>query len=369
MTLIEDYIKQQNPEDIIKILDKGNWENASRYTVNVFNVGKACFTYIYVNYPNSKEQFKVIFDCGFQKVNEIKSDSSFTFCEEYCTQDSPNDSNIIFELASKRAAEFKPNLVILSHWHFDHYCLLENLNNEKDFMVIAPYFPPSQEQKINKQGIDIINRLMENNKIYFVEDTDDGLVYNSGVMFLYKASSPKATTNYLNKNALILTLNDVLLPGDCTYNVFPTLLRNRISEFSKFICTHHGRDIDLNLSLLDISSNKVRWGIVCTDISCNQPDLSQRRQYHQMNIGLIYLPALKYYKVDKFYRDKKYYYSDEDSIKNMLLFDFTEEIGQNISDEQDFSKMTIGEADNQIMDKFDISIGKYFDKISITVKE
>lgn len=367
MTQIEDYVNQQNPEDIINILDKGNWENASKYTVNIFNVGKACFTYIYVNYPKSRKQFKVIFDCGFQKVNEIKSDSSFTFCEEYCTQDSPNDNNIIFELALKRAAAFKPDLVILSHWHFDHYCLLESLNNEKDFMVIAPYFPPSQEQIINKQGIDIINRLMENNKIYFVKDSDDGLVYNSGGMFLYKTSSSNER-KYLDKNALILTLRDVLLPGDCTYNEFPKLLEKRISEFSKFICTHHGNDIDSILSLLDIDSNRVRWGIVCTDASQKHPNHMQRIQYHQMNIGLIYLPALKYYKADKFYKDKQFYYSDEDSIKNMLLFDFTEEIGQNISNEQDFSKMTIGEVDNKIMDKFDISIGKYFDKITIKIK-
>lgn len=49
------------------------------------------------------------------------------------------------------------------------------------------------------------------------------------------------------------------------------------------------------------------------------PNLAQSIKYHQMNIGLFYLSALKYYKVDKICNDKSLYYSDE-SISRIYFY-------------------------------------------------
>jgi len=233
-----------NEEDLGKII-QDVIENGTPNIVKIYNVGQASCNNICFN--NKKE---ILFDIGY---SYMKADQN---------RIEKNQSNI---------RECNPALVILSHWDLDHI-LGVVYSKETIFNVnwIAPSMLELKPSQFSLSAARLAKYLAIKRILKIVDDKFNGKkVYNSDFFQIWKGKGKENTAKYdtgsydreLNKRdkvsglnkanniGLIIVLvsekeNNMLLPGDCEYKMFPDKLYEEHSRFYNMIAPHHGSNME-----------------------------------------------------------------------------------------------------------------------------
>ncbi len=219
--------------NIIPKLEKSNPDSANRpYTVTVYKVGHGNTITI------QKDNKCILFDCGtFPYTTNLKSQISL----------------------------IKPDIIIFSHWHCDHYDFLNDVDDSNLKLVIFPcdtgkikptfkrvkqhlgYFqrcgialiqldriaPPIPSSFLENYGFENIDLFVGENKpapatpqygVIGYDRSDD----DSGILLSIKSCCGSS---------------HAILPGDCSYYSWPDQLQNELSDVANLVVPHHGGHI------------------------------------------------------------------------------------------------------------------------------
>lgn len=214
--------------------------------IKIYNVGQAACNYIYLD--NNK---KVMFDVGY---SYRKEDYENTFI---------NNNKFIFK-------HCKPDLIILSHWDLDHIMGVAYSKNSL-FQVnwIAPSMLQLPEGQYSVSAARLAKYLCWKRKLYIIDEDLNGQdVFNSSSFQIWKGKG-HGNTNKLRRNGRIVSINgieikglnkannvglilkltknnnDMLLPGDCEYQMLPSLLYNHRIRYDNIIVPHHASNMPL----------------------------------------------------------------------------------------------------------------------------
>jgi Predicted hydrolase (metallo-beta-lactamase superfamily) len=266
-------VTDANDADINLELDNC-FKNVIKSKLSIMRVGEANAIIGYneissANQPNPQKIFA--FDLGF-----------------------PNSDNIIFENKHKNSvdcnatglhdyAKYKnvnPNLIIISHWHCDHFVgafMLDRTaykGNTASKWIAPHYYDNKQNNNANR----LVSYLIRNDIISFVGDGYKGYSGN-GNYNLFRVNirstygNPTRRKNgitklkngdFKNNDCLLLQLNKTLLPGDCYYEYWPTQFGIKVNnDFENIIVPHHGAYTSLieNSSNVSINTDNIIKGI------------------------------------------------------------------------------------------------------------
>lgn len=280
---LDNYIENHQVDLKEYLTNKLNVNSSTLYHVYNYYVDRGSFSQIYIpqSHTNNYTEVSFIFDCG-----------SFT-------------RNLQLD---KRFDVKKVDFIILSHWHCDHFSLMVKLielwiEYKPDLKVIAPRV--HNDQSIYIEAVDFIKKCINENRIIFIDESD-GLVFEKyGFRLFYQKS--KET----DENALILLLNNILLPGDVR-NLSENIDLSS-DAFNLFLGFHHGLK-EVPSTLNDGSKMKV---CIFSDYIINS---SLIKSYCDRNIVVIHLANLQFYKEDKKV-DFKFIEDIEDlTVCNQLIF-------------------------------------------------
>jgi len=219
-------------------------DTIDKLSLRVYRVGQANF--IIGSISTNKSQKKTFaFDLGYS------TDSFFKFKSNHPLTEADlgiYDTNVLPESASNL------ELVMISHWHQDHY--KATFTFSRDFFRgrtkwIAPFHEyQSPDSTVDYTENRLIAYLIKQKCILFVPSKYTG--YQNGNYILCRGIDPantnlKPTKGTLNSTSLILRLNKTLLPGDCACKFWPDILKNSSSNSSALeyiIIPHHGSETD-----------------------------------------------------------------------------------------------------------------------------
>lgn len=277
-------VNSQNKQtDLNPILDPILDKTEPEY-IKIYNVGQAACNYIYFN--NKK---KVMFDVGYgyRKDDDIKIKYLFSQC--------------------------KPDLVILSHWDLDHILGVAYSKNSL-FQVnwIAPSMQDLYEGQYSISATRLAKYLCWKRKLFLVEEELNGKeVYNSGSFQMWKGAGEENTKkskkngrivlikgveisglNKANNVGLIIKLtnnsNNMLLPGDCEYQMLPSKIYSRNIRYDNIVVPHHAsKMLLLRLRRHSKSKDLKDKAFISAGSNCYKPE-------HPWTEHIKYLKRIKY---------------------------------------------------------------------------
>ncbi len=208
------------------------FENAITDGLKICRVGQA--NYIYGRNEKGSQKKYFAFDIGFPTGSNLqyKVDNGSIDMEK----------SGIFDEADY---SFQPDLIMVSHWHQDHYrgaYMLERALYRRDTAptwIAQIYNNDEREEEISANRL--VAYLLKLGKIVFMPE---GYCYKSGNYRLCCGTwNPKYEKMHLNKidnhNSLLLQLNNTLLPGDCACECWPNSYLT-LSAVDNIVVPHHG---------------------------------------------------------------------------------------------------------------------------------
>lgn len=221
----------------------------------VYNVGEANCIYIYLK-DSSGNNIKVFFDAGkpleFRKAGKCKNVDLIG--KTVVTENIDNLSH------------FKPNIIIISHWHYDHMMGFLTLgdwayevikyNRKNNCQWIAPV--PDYDICVKYRRL--INYLAIRQKISFVDfntsQTNSGKVWENKNKNVIIYQGNKWEAKDLNCSSLMLKIKDTVLAGDCLYQYWPDELKNNINDIQNLVVPHHACELDpTDKGVLNLKTN------------------------------------------------------------------------------------------------------------------
>ncbi len=159
----------------------------------------------------------------------------------------------------------KPDIIIISHWHKDHYGLLPDINTSKLKMIIAP----ADYLTATYKGADTTIATLLRAGVHFIDLSrmrafPSGFLTNYGFerinLFLGRGLSDPIPdpdpasgifcghttyTRHDDDTGIILSLQSnrnyiAILPGDCSYYSWPVCPELDLHETVKLVASHHG---------------------------------------------------------------------------------------------------------------------------------
>lgn len=210
---------ETNLNNVNDVINKIINNNASLKSLKTYNVGQASSNII--SFDNNKN---VIFDIGIGCRSKNKKDFQNEAIEE----------NL------KKLQQYKADIVIISHWHLDHYKIAESSPN--DLLYDADWIVPELNAKKNGSNEYRLAKYLSNyKKINFIERGLKGQkIFDSGLFSIWTGLGEKG----INNSGLIVTLNkngnNILLPGDCEYQKIPAKVFDNGKRYKFMIVPHHG---------------------------------------------------------------------------------------------------------------------------------
>lgn len=230
---------------------------ANNYSLDLYNVGNACFTTIsFDGKPH------IIIDFGYEKqMNE-------------------SVKNVMDDLQNVK-------YIILSHYHFDHCNLFDNMKVDFNKVVwIIPEFDSSdsllEKNKFIKHFLEKIENL--SNVIYA-----KNIIKNEYITF-YNYEYKHKTEENKKSLAVLLKINNknILFPGDAPYNLFEYNLKNIKVDY--MICSHHCYDYPRMINVKAEELTFINCSTPC-NIKHNHPSKSHLLQLnnpHRFTDGKCY---------------------------------------------------------------------------------
>lgn len=250
-------VNKNNKKSVLYPIVNEIIKNATPKSVNIYKVGQANCNYIY--FDNYK---RIMFDVGYTYIKE--------------NSDNPKIS------IAQPPSRCRPHLVILSHWDLDH--ILGVVLCEKTIFDIN-WIAPDMEKLPNYQYSVSASRLAKylcwKNILFLIdEDLKGENVFYSESFQIWKGLGDKGNNNdcgniynnvtkKLNKAnnfGLIITLNNnnnqVLLSGDCEYQMLPCEIYNRNIRYKYMLVPHHGSKMKLICPKLKSSINDDHYAFI-----------------------------------------------------------------------------------------------------------
>ena len=212
-----------NSNNVNDVINKIIINNASLKSLKTYNVGQASSNII--SFDNNKN---IIFDIGIGCRSKNKKDFQNEAIEE----------NL------KKLQQYKADVVIISHWHLDHYKIAESSPN--DLLYDADWIVPELNAKKNGSNEYRLAKYLSNyKKINFIERGLKGQkIFDSGLFSIWTGLGEKG----INNSGLIVTLNkngnNILLPGDCEYQNIPAKVFDNGKRYKFMIVPHHGAKME-----------------------------------------------------------------------------------------------------------------------------
>ncbi len=205
-------------------------------SVIIYKVGFA--NTIYIKYNNGKS---ILLDCGIDisYLNNINNGN--------------NPGN--YKRAHKLIKKLKPNTLIITHWHEDHYNLYQEIDiSNLEQVIYTDYLPRNEvitkfnEWKKNNKNIKliVINSDVTN---YFL-----GSDYPCTSIWRGNGNTPPAqdqakdficscsNKQFENDSGLIVLIENngtTILPADVSYYCWPDEIKSRLSTFENIVLPHH----------------------------------------------------------------------------------------------------------------------------------
>ena len=192
----------------------------TKCNLRIYSVEQANLVYGWITNNSGNKRFA--FDLGLPIDENIKDS---------------NKGRIEFD----RITRLKPNLVIISHWHMDHFKAAFVINRDTYITRGTKWIAPVYSIKGKDYSADrLVSYLVQNDLILFIDDNYQGYRKGNYALFI---TSPNAD---LNLDTLLLELNKTLLPGDhADYKNWPSkygIRSNPNDAIENIIIPHHGSE-------------------------------------------------------------------------------------------------------------------------------
>lgn len=217
-------------------------EETNKTQVNIYNVGGGNTTL--AMYPNGKS---LLIDCGIDTYNP------------------KNYLNTIRTIINNIC----PSIILISHWHLDHYSLFNFINKDNLEWIIVPNtpsMPPSIAITIcslrTKLGKNLVLDLSSVNN--WPNNFLQLMGYKNTFLFTGMGQTPNPNsglsgppyTDIENETAIIVSIGTswkkIIIPSDVSYFNWPDKQELKISDGCYFIVPHHGGNVFLTqLSVLN----------------------------------------------------------------------------------------------------------------------
>lgn len=200
------------------------FSNASSYIAEILNVGQAnC-----IHLENSITKKNFFFDLGRPNDGFYDWNAKKYVKNPDLVPGTDVDNNLAY------ISTIKPNCIIVSHWHLDHFAAYKDLN---DYGVNSVWILP---KIISKKDIKSANRLLNylvtnHATVYYLNST--GTIFDNGVVQLLSSTSAK--DNDPNSRGLILRINNTIFAADCLYEYWPEDLIKNIADDMQIVVPHH----------------------------------------------------------------------------------------------------------------------------------
>ena len=209
--------------DCSTISDKMDSCLSSDISLNIYRVGQGNF----ISGHNMTNDAHFLFDCGiplFSQIGRAKKGSK--------SKKDEVDYDFIKGL--------RPQLIMISHWDYDHYsglfslprCVWEN----EEFCVVAPF---EGTTKFTGWKEDVLNYLNSRNALCLLDvdskSNPDYVLYsnsNNAALFQGKGSGK-------NDKSILLRLKHTVLPGDCGDVNWPDKFASK-KDIKNIVLPHHG---------------------------------------------------------------------------------------------------------------------------------
>lgn len=227
-TLISNiYPGSGNPSLSFEDYISNNLLTSGQYNVRVLNVGQANCIHI------ATDTFSFLFDVGGPNA-EVQGRSN---------SDLVNGTGIrrSFNILSG----YRPDLVIVSHYHEDHYRAYTKL--ESNGINCDWVFPHTQNSKNDSNIQRIASSASANNRsVYWI--TQDNLVYDNNVSD-NRFQIWRGVQGDLNSHSLILRIRDTIFAADSLYQYWPDGLKQKsvLTSIQKLIAPHHGCSLQVGI--------------------------------------------------------------------------------------------------------------------------
>lgn len=221
----------------------------------VYNVGQANCIYIYLkNFTGA--DIKVFFDAG----------QPLPFFENGISTNTDLKGTTAVTENIDKLSHFKPDIIIISHWHYDHMMGLLTLGDwayeaikykkKNNCQWIAPVPDHDAWGKYRR----LLNYLIIRKKICFVDfntsQTNSGKVWENKNKNVIIYQGNKWEAKDLNCSSLILKIKDTVFAGDCLYQYWPDELKNNINDIQNLVVPHHACELDTsNEGVLNLKTN------------------------------------------------------------------------------------------------------------------
>lgn len=234
----------------IKVLNSLDGFFDAKSYVRIYNVGQANCLYIHLKKWNREQT--IFFDVGRPK-DKVNGVANRDFSKKGISK------------SFKCISSCSPNMIILSHWHYDHVQAAQTLGMVVYYKQMCEWIAPVPDEKAKEAYKRLINYLMIREMIKFIDQRNvspSGVIANKGEITLYQGQG----TADLNKSSLILKLKNTVLAGDCTYQYWPDTLKMDIDKIENLIVPHHGGVIEFKdeKELDKRSKNKKGHAYICT---------------------------------------------------------------------------------------------------------
>lgn len=199
-------------------------------SVKIFKVGPA--NTVYIEYPNGKS---LLFDCGLLSHNTNYYNEARTYIRKYV----------------------KPTGILISHWHVDHYILLDDIDDSRlEHIFISGKDAPPYSAEASIKNKELSRNIT---RISLIPSTNKNVLQQYGYpdtyLFFGNGQKPPTNTplslgeiNYtgsdVNDNGIILvignTQNRMILPSDVSYYCWPADSLLSLTDLKYLLLPHHG---------------------------------------------------------------------------------------------------------------------------------
>lgn len=228
------------------------------YNVRVLNEGEANCIHIFANNGTS-----FMFDVGipFEKYNDPYDSENSVDNADYTVKDGEKTNDGIGILAT-----YKPDFILISHWHFDHVAGFIHLCNDG---LNCKWIVPELDNKIKKvEYVRLSLYLAKQKKLGIISGGYDSRLFASpsGDIELFRGQGDtfKSGEPDLNAGSILLSIKDVLFAADCMYRYWPKDLTRIISNISVLVVPHHGAAVnDDDRKVIAKFKGRKRQAVVC----------------------------------------------------------------------------------------------------------
>ena len=177
-----------------------------------------------------------------------------------------------------------PELIMISHWHMDHYLASGTLNHKVfNGSTAATWIAP--EYKYSKKNDYCTDRL-----VAFLIKSKHILFFQKNTHYIVdKYMLCQGTGNDPNSSGLILSLNKVLLTADCDCQFWPDALLNHAQNLQYLTVPHHGsaklfdeKSADANICKIFIKERLRQKAYICVGYNnWGHPDPDVKEYYQK----------------------------------------------------------------------------------------